>query len=342
MRELAAVKVEEGRILEAEIGGREEMLRTVETYEHKTKGLDAKISEMENEDGEVGRLKLEKEEVDGEVRDLEHRLAVAKARQRWLEQEVQRAVNEREARVSSYREARRAVESEVKAFLKRSGVGARWRTLGVVKEGVEGEAAELEKRKEEVETEREALEEGEAVWRDVVGVVSGVERALREEMARVKDGRDMAAGMKDILGRMDEAVAVLEERFETADRKGWKLLVCAIGAELEAFREGREVLKAALDANGKGESEKHEEEDAADGARNDGIAHGVENTTIEDEDLGTPPFSAVQGERTRVPQSLLDRSEDEDDEPDPDLLISHQEDDEPDPDLLISHQEDDE
>jgi len=49
-----------------------------------------------------------------------------------------------------------------------------------------------------------------------------------------------------ILELMDKTVAELEERFAYVEEQGWNLLVCAIGAEVQAFGLGREMLAEML------------------------------------------------------------------------------------------------
>jgi hypothetical protein len=44
---------------------------------------------------------------------------------------------------------------------------------------------------------------------------------------------------------MDNVMGFLDQRLQEAEDKDWKLLICCIGAELEAFREGREILMQA-------------------------------------------------------------------------------------------------
>ena len=53
-------------------------------------------------------------------------------------------------------------------------------------------------------------------------------------------------GMLTILNHMDSAITEIEGTLSLAESKDWNLLVCCIGAELEALREGREMLQAAL------------------------------------------------------------------------------------------------
>jgi pyruvate kinase len=48
------------------------------------------------------------------------------------------------------------------------------------------------------------------------------------------------------LDKMRAVMQGLEERVHVAEENGWNLLICAIGAELEAFRQAEGMLRGAL------------------------------------------------------------------------------------------------
>ena len=339
------MKAEESGWLREEVERREEVVGVVRAFEDRKRGLEAEIAQVERgeeEEGEGGtvglekRLKAEKETVDVEVRGLEDRLAELRARARCLDGEIDRAQNERLSRVSSWREALRGVDAGVARFLREvpassTGVGALpvgRRSLEMCREEWEGEREGLVSRQEGVRREVEALDQGVEVWEEVVKVVGGVEAGLRDQIGRQTGGEE---GMRGVLEEMDQAIKVLEGKVRMAQMRGWNLLVCAVGAELEAFREGREVLRGALDAAGAGGNEdliagsggKDLEEPGDDGAGKTNGRAGVE------EEFGSLSIGGVPVRENRVrPTSLLDRSEDEDDGPGPEFLTSHQEEDE--------------
>ncbi|KAL2259232.1 hypothetical protein VTK26DRAFT_7168 [Humicola hyalothermophila] len=144
------------------------------------------------------------------------------------------------------------------------------RTAEMAREWWEGEVAVLERRKAEVDRERAALEEGAEVWKGAVEIVSEFEAGLRREMsggatATTKpkskkggagDGRAPSPpatpeqAMYAQLKKMRAVMAGLEERLRLAEEKGWNLLICAIGAELEAFRQAEDMLLGALRSAG--------------------------------------------------------------------------------------------
>lgn len=53
-------------------------------------------------------------------------------------------------------------------------------------------------------------------------------------------------GAGEVLERMGRVGGEIEGCAEVAEREGWTLLVCAIGAELEAWREGEGVLRGVV------------------------------------------------------------------------------------------------
>ncbi|KAL1892481.1 hypothetical protein Sste5346_006991 [Sporothrix stenoceras] len=121
----------------------------------------------------------------------------------------------------------------------------------------ENEIRLLGRRKAEVDTERAALEEGGAVWQEAVQLVSDFEANLRKEMAGGSDdGTDTKKGktrtptpeerMRTQLQTMATVIKGLRGHVQTAENKGWNLLICAIGAELEAFQEARNMLRQSL------------------------------------------------------------------------------------------------
>lgn len=134
----------------------------------------------------------------------------------------------------------------------------------MAREWWEGEVKVLERRKGEVDKERVALEEGVEVWRGAVKLVSEFEAGLKREMrgggSPGEKGRDRedesvspspppSTPEQAMFAQLDKMRAVmtgLEERLHVAEENGWNLLICAIGAELEAFRQAEGMLRGAL------------------------------------------------------------------------------------------------
>lgn len=159
----------------------------------------------------------------------------------------------------------------------------------------ENEIRLLERRKGEVGTERAALEEGGAVWQEAVQLVSDFEANLRREMAAGTDDDDVGTTngkartptpeerMHTQLQTMAAVIKGLRAYVQTAEDKGWNLLICAIGAELEAFQEARNMLRQALrDAGLEIEDDKDDEGKARDGNDNNRNSNSNSNSYLID------------------------------------------------------------
>ena len=269
MEQLVAVKSEEERVLSAEIERREDVLRRVESWETRIKIVKRQLSGshrsgddepgvVDEESREIAELKNEERAVANEIREMEDRLAQMKARKLWLGDRIKEGVNRRESRLSSYHGTLREVESEVKEFLKRPPIPisiimgdeesfmalpAHRRTLEMAREWWSKEVFRLEGRKAEVEKEKLALEKGARMWEESAQIVMDFEDDLRKQMASNQvQGAEI---LREQIGRMGRVIKRLGENVRSAEEKGWNLLICAIGAELEAFREGESILKDA-------------------------------------------------------------------------------------------------
>lgn len=116
----------------------------------------------------------------------------------------------------------------------------------------------LEKCRAAVSTERAALEEGGAVWQETVRLVTSFEASLRKEMTDPSNDKNKGdvinkakltlseERMKSQLQTMAKVTKSLQTLVQKAEEKGWNLLICAIGAELEAFHEAHVMLRQAL------------------------------------------------------------------------------------------------
>jgi hypothetical protein len=237
---------------------------------------------------ELHALRDEHGDVCAQISELEERLALLRTRRSQLENDMGTLVNRREAGLSGYRGALKEVDSQIAALLRRPPVqpvdvaalaaasgeaggddaspgGLEFlrlrperRTIGMATDWWAKEVELLEKRKAAVDMERRALEEGAEVWSEAVKLVSGFEADLRMQMKSPEETR-VANGAgyeteENPLGlqskKMRAVITGLEDLLQTVERRSWNLLICAIGAELEAFREAHMMLREALAASG--------------------------------------------------------------------------------------------
>lgn len=284
--DLAVLKAEEGSLLERELVEKSSELSIVQTLAQKRAGLKGQIRRIEEGEDisrKISEMQQEEKVLDTEIKEMEMRLWEMKARHRRMMDEIQGLDNRVQSQLSSYKAALEMAEKETRAFLKRPparitgkigeeerigiwGLPAHRRTLDLAEEHYREEKEALKERSKAAETERRALEEGVIVWKDVVREVDELERVLRAEMHLLptsqlqerhgndddggrRGGLDIGRaedGMRSVLQRMQQAKARLEGQLDVAEARGWKLLVCCIGAELEAVMEGFEVLNSTL------------------------------------------------------------------------------------------------
>ena len=337
MSDLTNLKIEEGRILEGEVLQRAEVLSTVQRFEIKTASLKEHIDNIESEDTtrQVEDLKGEEKALDYDIRELESKLWEMKAKHRHLLREIEGLDNSVQSKLSSYQSALTLAEKESRRFLERPPIqGSRtatttglWtlpverRTLQMAREQYAEEQDLLNKRFDDVEMERGALEDGSGLWNEVVEDVNGVEKLLREEMremqtplVQMNGNRNAIGGMRKILEQMSKARSRIESKLEISEARDWKLLICCTGAELEAMTQGQSVLQDALEAAQRSEGEEYLNED--------GKAPVTGTKTVSPVDLSAR-LEALEQDRPTEHRGELDRSEDEDDGPGPDLLISN-------------------
>ncbi len=121
------------------------------------------------------------------------------------------------------------------------------RTLPMAKDWWEGEVQVLELRKTAVDKERGALDEGTQLWQDMVGRLEAHDRHLKltfNAISEYSSSKQRYHSSKftelgDILKKQyamcKEMMHELEELYEYAEAQGWKLLVTALGAEINYF-----------------------------------------------------------------------------------------------------------
>lgn len=383
MRKLAVLKAEEFEYLAPELEECEAVVSQLEEWERKKERLEERTRQIHQgeEHKRAKDLKQKADDMQTEINELEARLGQLKTQQRKLRREALDCENEVQARLTSYTASLDMLEQHSRDFLNdmqrnrpdtvstaRHSPEASPSTLRAARQSYSAERKQLRARQGRAEKDQEALEEGAAVWKDVVREVSDFERRLQEDMARLSSAKSKsnpreaqestrgnesavrtATDMEQLLALLDQTTTQLESKHKLAETRNWKLLVAAIGAELEAFLKGKQILEAAM---------------AASAATTDpplvdqGVTGDMGSQSIYD-DFRTPRSSVIRhvddGEAIRdLDQAfgakkngtvVLSDTDTEDDGPDPELLISHHqstedEDDGPDPELLISHQQD--
>ena len=278
LHDLVEVKDQEKALLATQLSQHEDTLMEIERAEAKRRGIMGQIEAIERNGREgmeaIGKLEGEERDIERAILETEERLMELRVKLKRVRARREEGGNRLDARLSSWRAALEDLER---------GGGERWlgdkgtgpmkgkgvwalprerRTLGLVRESVKEERAEVEENLVRTEREREACGKGAEVWADVVTTITGVERRLKSELGspnpakkRPKTGMGERDAVEEIAGEgsmeamlqhMTSALSTLSTQLDLAESQGWKLLVCSIGAEVEALREGREMLLSAL------------------------------------------------------------------------------------------------
>ncbi|KPM44582.1 hypothetical protein AK830_g1926 [Neonectria ditissima] len=288
MAALSELKAEEDVHLDAALTQRKEVLAYLDKMSGRRDNIYAELHALEEDDQEplgqeLRKLGAERETLDQEIRLMEEKLVGMRNRRRWVRDKMEDVKNQRESGLSGYRAAGRDIDAEVRELLRRppitpldpeaikhsavleseindspSGLDflrlrPERRTAEMAKSWWEGEITILERRKAQILEDREALTEGARMWSEVTNYVADFESTLRELIRDGQHGNDDVAlqhqeAIDDQLARMDSVVVELEQRLQLAEQNHWNLLICAIGAELEAFVEAQGLLKVALGA----------------------------------------------------------------------------------------------
>ncbi|KAI4721498.1 hypothetical protein E4T48_02234 [Aureobasidium sp. EXF-10727] len=347
MRRLAQLKSQESQYLAPSLDHFASVVDQLDAWQKKRSALQSRASQIQSGDDRNRALDLHKQadDMQTEINELEERLARLKRDQHKLREEAQEIENTVDARLASYTNSLSLVEDSVQIFLQDASA-SHWtavinvavmdrfwrspsqsRTLESAKDVFGRERDSLVEKRRISDTEREALEEGAVVWKNTVKQVSTFERTLAKTMSRMGQEShsqfDSPAETKELLSMLEQTTTELENKHKLAEIRSWKLLVAAIGAELEAFLKGKQILEVALAA-----------------ASGDTIFEGTRGASSSSEQLEgtqTPRGSKHDdGEAIRDLDKAFAAKR-----PAPSILDTDTEDDGPDPELLISHQDTD-
>lgn len=327
IQQLASVKVEELNILDEGLRDLQYNVERTESWTQKRARLESKIKGIEGEDAseKTEALQTEALKLEQDIRQKEEELWALKRRHRRVVDELAETENSKEAKLSSYKASISMLDKEVSDFLARPPnrkhaplssspfpvLPPKRRTLEMAHEYWQDEYNRLAEKCEEIDVERAALEEGSVLWNDTVKKVAVYEASLQRYMHIVN--KSGAADPTRLLDQMDATIAFLNETLDYASSRSWNLLTCAIGAELEAFQQGRDLLHEALGVQRKGKEK-------------------ASSSLVELQDFKAPP-EEMTGSAIRIgkspprpapPKPNLFEADDSNDDPDPELMISHQ------------------
>lgn len=327
IRQLASIKTEELDLLDEDLRKLQSTVEKTDAWSQKRIRLAKKIRDIEREDAgaRAQTLQTEASKLEQEIRQKEEELWALKRQHRRVLDELADTENSVEAKLASYKTSLSLLDREVSNFLARPPnadhvpmssspfltLPAKRRTLDMAREYWQDEYTRLAERCEEVDRDRGALDEGAVLWTDVMNKVAEYETNLQDSMRPTI--QKSAPDPTKLLEQMDSIIAYLEEKLEYASSRSWNLLVCAIGAELEAFTQGKNMLEEAVGSKRKGKER----------ATEPLIDHDGFEAREPEEMTG----SAIRISRSPPKQAASPRQtyfDSEDDDPDPELMISHQ------------------
>ncbi|CAD0115082.1 unnamed protein product [Aureobasidium uvarum] len=344
MRRLAQLKSQESQYLAPSLDHFASAVNQIDTWQKKRDALQSRASQIQSGDDHNRALGLHKQadDMQVEINELEERLARLKRDQHKLRAEAQEIENTVDARLASYTNSLGMVEDSIQTFLQ-DGSANHWtavinvldmdrfwrlpsqdRTLKSAKDAFGQERDSLIERRGTCDAERDALEEGAVVWKDTVKQVSTFERTLAKATSRMsKESQsqlDSPAETKELLSMLEQTTTELENKHKLAETRSWKLLVAAIGAELEAFLKGKHILEAALAAA----VDETSLEETRGISGSSGQLEGVQTPRGSKHDDGEAIRDLDKAFAAKRPIPSISDTDTEDDGPDPELLISHQ------------------
>jgi hypothetical protein len=345
IRRLSAVTEEELRTIDAEAQDKTETLAQIDEWEKKRAGLQEASKNVD--DGEetvrVQRLQQEADTLQEEINYDEMRLAEKKSRHKKMMRQIEALNNQLEAKLASYTSSLSLLEQDVQKFLSlkpvggdsrptsRDGKTSIWqlppkrRTLEMAREQWTEERDSILEQRRGVEHEKQALDEGATVWKDVVTRVSDFENKVRTGIADMASSQsawedpppqpqEQSDRVRELLQQLDSVTEAVESKYRIAEERDWKLLIAAIGAELHALRTGREILEELIPGSE---------------AQQDGLIGTAETTTNGDEaqddlDEGQEIRDLDKSFLTARPLQSRSATSDSDDDPEPELLFTRQ------------------
>ncbi|RMY72573.1 hypothetical protein D0863_04413 [Hortaea werneckii] len=356
---LSAIKEDEMRDVDLDVQEKEEALHRMDEWEQKRLGLQSATRKTDDSEETIRsqRLRKEADVLQQDINQVEMQLADMKGRHSKLMRQVQQAENSVQAKLASYTTSMNLLEQDIQKFLslkpsrvqneiKPRDMGqsmwelpAERRTLEMARGQYTDERDAVLYQRQGIEREKSVLDEGAAVWKDAMLQVTDFEKRLRSEMASLPISTSMSAWedppqadeermkaerTKDLLKHLETKIELLDAHFKRAEEEHWSLLIAAIGAELDALRQGRQILQNILNMPEGQESDQDDASATGDllQPRRDtnGASRGRENDGEDGQEIAEldKSFETARPITQRIAE--VERESDED--PDPELLFS--------------------
>jgi hypothetical protein len=331
VRELTAVKSEEESLLRGTLRTTESTLNRIEVWEQKRTALKKEIDTIRQEDIETRtqNLRTEADTLQDQITEMEQKLNRMRQRHARLLEQISQIENSVQSRLSTYEASLNLLDEEIQQWLARPpspsarirsqsphqadfySLPASRRTLEIAWDHWSDQHKSLDQQRKNIRREKRALEQGALVWKEVITEISSFEALLQKEMSSMNTANSPES-MASLLAKMDDVVATVEQKLELATNKNWNLLIACIGAELEAFRQGRDILQKAAGQY------------VTPDFRNEDLLQSEYESSRSHIDVNSPRQikSPKRPSSTRHSRILSRQETDSDHEPDPALLVT--------------------
>jgi hypothetical protein len=350
IKELATVKQQEEDVTLADQDDGEQVLQQLQEWERKRTGLARKIELIQHQDIEVQKqdLQTQADKLVDAITATEQKLNRMRREHALLLNKIELIDNTVQAEISSHQSSLKILENKIQDFLshpplpeERSTSLSRddtflslppsRRTLEMAFDYWSNDVSGLKKQNRAMRKERTALAQGASIWKQCVKEISEFEKHLQQKMPALGSG-NAREEITAILDKMHGVIESVEEKQRYAESKNWKLLIVCMGAELEAFKQGRSILLGALHAAGPEEPEDVEAEEPSDFF---GDIKAEDDDDSDDEAFKTASASAIWSGKQPLQASAKSPNKiasppavqsppvyDSDDGPDHDLMVS--------------------
>lgn len=319
--QLASVKAAENDFLEEDRRELQTILDKTLAWSQKRARLQGRIRDIEGDDSNERARKLREEsaKLESQIRIKEEELRVLKARHRQVLEDMAYTENSHEAKIDSYKTSLSILDKEIVGFLKKPPkprhvptssspfltLPPNRRTLDMAQDYWRDQITQVEEQWDDADRERAALDEGAVLWGEVVAKVTEFEHSVETQLQQTNNLNS------DTYSLVKSMIAYLESRLEVATSRDWKLLICAISAELETLRLTKSELDKILGISRKGKEKKQDRSETGTPPKS---GNKKDNTSPRRELSKSPPKSSAFS----APMFLDMHDED----PDPELMIS--------------------
>lgn len=277
LTQLAGLKDEEHAVVEVQCDSLNSFLINTTTLIEKKAEIELSIHGIDAQtEGAEKSLEEEEKSLALEAASLEKQLEEANTKLKHVRQQKGEYSNRRSARLSSWQGALEEVDRQItrevlegrglehvipdirKNESKSKDIGI-WnlsrdrRTVELIREDITGRIKTFEDIRDAAERESIACYEGAEMWTFSVKKIEDLERSLADEMDKLTSNDfldpnevNKSDGMIQIVIDMTKTIDHLEHKLDIAERNSWNLLVCMIGTEVEALRQGRDLLQETL------------------------------------------------------------------------------------------------